>query len=282
MLPYTMGVLKSADIVLFVVDIRRGISPEDRHFALYVVRCWLATAEANTHLCLLLCPCFPLATCASDSLCTRVTSESCSTWAFMAACRSCGVFNPLACRVLLSWVKKHRKGALHVVANKSDGLLSREDAQEVWDGMLGDLYSLGMGEATAVSAEHGDGLADLFLVLEPFSRPAEAPGVLGPSEAAASAGVQAGTQLAAPAASTTPVLPSEDAGKAPRFLRCQIVCPVAVSMSAPNVCCWPLGTAHGCFWCVGLPSDSSEEPDLFGDRGAAQCRQVHACKCLGR
>jgi hypothetical protein len=39
----------------------------------------------------------------------------------------------------------------------------------VWDSLLGDLFRLGMGEATAMSAEHGDGLADLFQVLQPFS-----------------------------------------------------------------------------------------------------------------
>jgi predicted GTPase len=32
MLPFTTNVLKTADVVLFVVDVRKGVTPEDKHF----------------------------------------------------------------------------------------------------------------------------------------------------------------------------------------------------------------------------------------------------------
>ncbi len=131
------------------------------------------------------------------------------------------------------WVRKHRRGPVSLVANKTDGLLERDDAQvrrvsrtsvgavarsepprsaidthsvarragvccdardqEVWDALSGDLYTLGIGEATPMSAEHGDGLADLYNVLEPFSRapPADAGGAV-PGGAPTSAVVPAG------------------------------------------------------------------------------------------
>ena len=38
MLPFTTNVLKTADVVLFLVDARRGVTPDDRHFGQYV--CW--------------------------------------------------------------------------------------------------------------------------------------------------------------------------------------------------------------------------------------------------
>lgn len=33
MLPHTRAVISSVDVVLFVVDARLGVTPEDRHFA---------------------------------------------------------------------------------------------------------------------------------------------------------------------------------------------------------------------------------------------------------
>ena len=39
---------------------------------------------------------------------------------------------------------------------------------EEWEDLKNELYSLGFGEAIAISAEHGEGLSDLFQILSPF------------------------------------------------------------------------------------------------------------------
>lgn len=40
MLPFTTNVLKTADVVLFMVDARKGVSPDDQHFAKWVRPHW--------------------------------------------------------------------------------------------------------------------------------------------------------------------------------------------------------------------------------------------------
>jgi GTP-binding protein len=47
MLPFTHNVLNTADAVLFLVDARRGVTPEDKHFAQYV----LTLGRCNDSVC---------------------------------------------------------------------------------------------------------------------------------------------------------------------------------------------------------------------------------------
>jgi GTP-binding protein len=97
-----------ADVVLFLIDARAGVTPLDRHFA--------------------------------------------------------------------AWLRRGERPVV-VVANKSEG--------RAGEGGLMEAFELGLGDPIAVSAEHGEGLADLFEVLAPFAdaapgngAAAEAPGKL--------------------------------------------------------------------------------------------------------
>src|SRR5579859_7808734 len=87
----------AADVVLFLIDARAGITPLDRHFA-----AWLRRGK---------CP-------------------------------------------------------VVVVANKSEGAAGT--------GGLMEAFELGLGEPIAISAEHGEGLADLYDALAPFAREGDA------------------------------------------------------------------------------------------------------------
>jgi GTP-binding protein len=111
--------------------------------------------------------------------------------------------------------------------------------QEVWDSLLGDLFRLGMGEATALSAEHGDGLADLFTVLQPFSvvNEGEQGAVEGPEEAGEGTGLEL----------VDVDVPGADKGRRMPTLTCislsphpppsLLVLPLAASQSCPCLSC---------------------------------------------
>ena len=73
------------------------------------------------------------------------------------------------------WVARHRGGAPTVlVANKTEGMFDGVDGQEAWDLLAADAATLGLGTPAAVAAEHGEGMGDLFEVLEPFAEAAAA------------------------------------------------------------------------------------------------------------
>jgi GTPase len=99
----TERAVDAADVALFLVDARSGVTPLDRHFA--------------------------------DLL-------------------------------------RRRKTPVVLVANKAEG---RSGAAGLYEA-----FALGLGEPVAVSAEHGDGMADLYGALAPFAADAEA--VLGAAE----------------------------------------------------------------------------------------------------
>ena len=64
-----------------------------------------------------------------------------------------------------NWIR--RKGTpVVLVANKCEGTVGQQG--------LYDAYALGMGEPLGVSAEHGEGMSDLFAALEPYQIVAEA------------------------------------------------------------------------------------------------------------
>ena len=57
------------------------------------------------------------------------------------------------------------------VVNKTEGMMTHTNTEgfcEEWEDLKNELYSLGFGEAIAISAEHGEGLSDLFQILSPF------------------------------------------------------------------------------------------------------------------
>jgi GTPase len=81
----TTRAIKEADVVLFLVDARAGVTPLDKHFA--------------------------------------------------------------------GWLRKARKPVV-VVANKCEGRID--------PGVLADVFAFGLGEPTPLSAEHGEGMADLY------------------------------------------------------------------------------------------------------------------------
>jgi GTP-binding protein len=95
----TARALEEADVALFVVDARAGITPLDRHFA-----DWLRRAETPIIL----------------------------------------------------------------VANKAEG--------RAGDGGVLEAYELGLGEPVVISAEHGEGLAELYAAVAPFAENAEEAG----------------------------------------------------------------------------------------------------------
>ena len=116
MLEHTREALVLADVVLFVIDARAGVSAEDEAFARWVKR--LRSRHAAGEL--------------------------------------------------------HQLGAVHLIANKTEGWGSRPDGEELWDSLLADCYPLGMGEPVGVSSSQGDGLEDLYRLLEPYGRAAAA------------------------------------------------------------------------------------------------------------
>ncbi len=104
-----------------------------------------------------------------------------------------------------AWLRRSRKPLL-LVANKSEGRAGEAGALEA--------YSLGLGEPIAISAEHGEGLADLFQALRPFLDAAESA-----DEAAEAA--EAALDQAAPTAPEGE--DDEDGEEAPRVLQLAIV-----------------------------------------------------------
>ena len=71
------------------------------------------------------------------------------------------------------WVKKLRpQGSVgvHLVANKTEGWAGRPDGEDKWEELVRDCYPLGLGEPTAVSGSQGDGLEDLYRLLEPYGK----------------------------------------------------------------------------------------------------------------
>ncbi|MDJ0949666.1 MAG: ribosome biogenesis GTPase Der [Alphaproteobacteria bacterium] len=67
-------------------------------------------------------------------------------------------------RHFADWLRKQGVPVI-LVANKCEGRVGAEGALEA--------YALGLGEPIAISAEHGEGLADLFEALAPFEDAAE-------------------------------------------------------------------------------------------------------------
>lgn len=68
------------------------------------------------------------------------------------------------------WLKRVRKDhrSIRLLANKAEALMLAGDndaATEQWDALQHDALQLGLGDPTAISAEHGDGLSDLYLLL---------------------------------------------------------------------------------------------------------------------
>lgn len=62
---------------------------------------------------------------------------------------------------------------IYTVVNKTEGLMTHtnEDGlSEEWEDLKNEMYSLGFGEAIGMSAEHGDGLIDLFTLLSPYGQ----------------------------------------------------------------------------------------------------------------
>jgi GTP-binding protein len=102
----TERALEEADVALFLVDARAGVTPVDEHFA--------------------------------------------------------------------AWLRRHKTPVL-LVANKSEGKAGTAGAYEA--------FSLGLGDPLAISAEHGEGLADLFDALAPYAEKAP-PAAEAPDDAA--------------------------------------------------------------------------------------------------
>lgn len=63
-----------------------------------------------------------------------------------------------------NWVRREGTPVV-LVANKCEGMAAQQG--------LYDAYALGLGEPLAVSAEHGEGMSDLYAALEPFRADAE-------------------------------------------------------------------------------------------------------------
>jgi len=75
------------------------------------------------------------------------------------------------------WVRQHHKPAV-LVANKCESVASETGLYEC--------YGLGLGDPVAISAEHGDGMADLFGALMPYVDAGQEPGTGEESSAAGS------------------------------------------------------------------------------------------------
>lgn len=110
--------VEKADVVLFVVDGKAGLTNEDRSIAAFI-------------------------------------------FDFKYDCR---------------WLRSKRNMKelpIYTVVNKTEGLMTHtnEDGiSEEWEDLKNEMYSLGFGEAIGMSAEHGDGLIDLFTLLSPYGQ----------------------------------------------------------------------------------------------------------------
>jgi len=67
-------------------------------------------------------------------------------------------------RHFASWLRRRGKPVL-LLANKAEGRLALS--------AIGEAYRLGLGDPLPISAEHGEGLAELYERLTPFSRPGD-------------------------------------------------------------------------------------------------------------
>jgi GTPase len=71
-------------------------------------------------------------------------------------------------RHFANWLRRRGKPVL-LLANKAEGRLALS--------AIGEAYRLGLGDPLPISAEHGEGLAELYERLTPFSRPGNLPAV---------------------------------------------------------------------------------------------------------
>ena len=133
MLLHTERAVAGADVVLFIIDGRTGVSPDDERFA--------------------------------------------------------------------RWIKARRPtGGIILVANKAEGMSTRLDADgfEAWPRIVDGCYALGLGAPVPVSAEHAEGLGELYAAIEPFAIVNDAAGqtpsvaLIGGSVHAGAAGGRAG------------------------------------------------------------------------------------------
>lgn len=64
------------------------------------------------------------------------------------------------------WLRRriHDKTQIHVVANKTEGIITSPDTS-IWDQISADATRLGFGLPIPLSAEHGEGMVDLFHVI---------------------------------------------------------------------------------------------------------------------
>ena len=123
------------------------------------------------------------------------------------------------------WLRKHRGGReVVVVVNKVDTLALASDYSESWEALRGECHKLGFGDPIAMSAEHGDGLSDLYDALEPFGARA------GEEAAAATAAAAAAAPSPAPAALEDAAL--DDAGAAFRARAIDTTSERAVELAA--------------------------------------------------
>lgn len=68
------------------------------------------------------------------------------------------------------WVKKLRpRGGVHLIANKTEGWLATAGGEERWGDLVASCYELGFGEPLPLSADHGEGLSEIFNVLLPHA-----------------------------------------------------------------------------------------------------------------
>ena len=62
---------------------------------------------------------------------------------------------------------------VYTVVNKTEGIMTHfndDGVCEAWEDLKNEMYSLGFGEAIGMSAEHGEGLSDLFEILAPHGQ----------------------------------------------------------------------------------------------------------------
>ena len=77
-------------------------------------------------------------------------------------------------KAIASWLRTKRdvlKRPVFVVVNKTEGIFSKTNASgecPPWEELKSDTFQLGLGDPVGVSAEHGDGLLDMFDLLRPF------------------------------------------------------------------------------------------------------------------
>ena len=59
---------------------------------------------------------------------------------------------------------------MYTVVNKTEGIMTKfndEGFCDQWEDLKNEMFSLGFGDAIAISAEHGEGLSDLYQILSP-------------------------------------------------------------------------------------------------------------------